>query len=259
MENAGALFYHENSVKGDRTVEALLVHEIAHQWFGNSATETDWQHIWLSEGFATYMTHLYLENKYGPDTLLTRMKEDRKQVIAYSKLKIKPVVDTTVAGNYVQLLNANSYQKGSWVLHMLRRKLGDDIFWKGIRNYYADYAGRNANTEDFRMAMETVGRQDLKQFFRQWLYVPGQPNLNLTWKYKAAKGMAVITVKQLQQGLFEFPLELEFVCGTSRIIQSVSIKEKTSVFSLPLVTKPSRLLMDPSGNLLFEGEVEEIK
>ncbi len=259
MENASAIFYNENSVKGDRTIEAVLAHEIAHQWFGNSATETDWQHIWLSEGFATYMTHLYLENKYGPDTLLTRMKDDRKAVIAYSKLITKPVVDTTVTSNFVQLLNVNSYQKGSWVLHMLRRKLGDDIFWKGIRKYYADYAGRNANTEDFRASMEAVGRQDLKQFFRQWLYIPGQPELSLIWNYNATKGLATITIKQLQQQLFEFPLELELISGTNWISKSVSIKEKISVFTIPLVTKPSQLLMDPGGNLLFEGEVKEIK
>ncbi len=259
MENASAIFYNENSVKGDQTIEAVLAHEIAHQWFGNSATETDWQHIWLSEGFATYMTNLYLENKYGPDTLLTRMKDDRKQVIAYSKLITKPVVDTSVTNNFVQLLNVNSYQKGGWVLHMLRRKLGDDIFWKGIRKYYADYAGRNADTEDFRMAMESVGRQDLKQFFRQWLYLPGQPELSLAWNYDAAKRLATITIKQLQEGLFEFPVELELIYGTKRISKSVLIKEKTSVFTLPLASKPTQLLMDPKGNLLFEGEVKEIK
>jgi aminopeptidase N len=259
MENAGAIFYHENSVIGDRTVEALLVHEIAHQWFGNSATETDWQHIWLSEGFATYMTHLYLENKYGPDTLLTRMKEDRKQVIAYSKLKIKPVVDTTVTGNYTQLLNANSYQKGSWVLHMLRRKLGDDIFWKGIRNYYADYAGRNANTEDFRLKMESVCGQDLKNFFQQWLYRAGQPKLEIKWNYNAAKKLITITLTQQQIDLFEFPLELKLEAVGKSTNKTVLVKDKINAIIMPVETKPSRIFSDPNVSLLFEVETKEIK
>ncbi len=168
-ENASAIFYSERSIKGDRKVEALLVHEIAHQWFGNSGTEKDWQPIWLSEGFATYMTHLYLENKYGIDTLLKRMKVDREQVVAFSKKRNTAVVDTSVASYFMELLNANSYQKGGWVLHMLRRRLNYDIFWKGIRKYYADFAGHNAATDDFRAAMETVSGQNLKQFFQQWL------------------------------------------------------------------------------------------
>ena len=113
-----------------------MAHEIAHQWFGDCATETRWEHLWLSEGFATYMTHCYLENKYGADTLKKGMQKDRSTLIAYEKVRLTSVVDTTVGRDYMQLLNPNSYEKGGWVLHMLRRRLGDDLFWKGISTYY---------------------------------------------------------------------------------------------------------------------------
>ena len=259
MENASAIFYFENSIVGDRKVEALLTHEIAHQWFGNSATEKNWQHIWLSEGFATYMTHLYLENKYGIDTLIKRMKTDRDEVIEFSKKKNTPVVDTTITKNFMELLNANSYQKGGWILHMLRRKLGDEIFWKGIRKYYADYAGKNADTEDLMNEMQTVSGENLKQFFNQWLYTAGQPNLNVNWKFNNKSKEIIITIQQMQKNLFEFPLQINIATGNENNIQSLLIKDKMTIIKIAAKTKPAQLVIDPNINLLFEGKVNEIK
>jgi aminopeptidase N len=259
MENASAIFYAENSVEGGRKSEALLTHEIAHQWFGNSATEKNWQHIWLSEGFATYMTHLYLEHKYGKDTLLKRMKTDRDQVIAFSKKRNTPVVDTSVGSHLIQLLNANSYQKGGWVLHMLRRKLGDLLFWEGIRKYYSRYAGHNADTEDFREAMEEASGKDLKSFFKQWLYTGGQPLLNLEWKYKENTSQLMISIEQLQNSLFEFPLEVAIESGKEINLQSLMIKERKTIVNLTVKTKPAKIILDPEINLLFEESVKEIR
>ena len=126
MENANTIFYHENSIDGRRSSETLLSHEIAHQWFGNMATEKTFAHLWLSEGFVTYMTILYMENKYGKDTAAYMLEEDRQEVIAFAKNSDRPVVDNTK--DFMELLNANSYQKGGWVLHMLRRQLGGFYF-----------------------------------------------------------------------------------------------------------------------------------
>ncbi|HEV7783256.1 MAG TPA: M1 family metallopeptidase, partial [Chitinophagaceae bacterium] len=131
MENAGAIFYNESTVTGKREEERLFAHEIVHQWFGNMATEKSFAHLWLSEGFATYLTHIFLESKYGTDTLNSRMREEREEIIDFVKRSKRPVVDSTP--NFMELLNANSYQKGSWVLHMLRRELGDSVFHKAIR------------------------------------------------------------------------------------------------------------------------------
>ncbi len=119
MENAGAIFYYEGSVTGNRTVHDLISHEIVHQWFGNHATEKNFAHLWLSEGFATYLTHVYIESIYGTDSLNKRMADDRTTVLDFVKNMKRPVVDST--SDYMKLLSPNSYQKGSWVLHMLRR------------------------------------------------------------------------------------------------------------------------------------------
>ncbi|HVK96380.1 MAG TPA: M1 family metallopeptidase, partial [Flavisolibacter sp.] len=141
MENASAIFYSETSVTGDRSSEDLIAHEIVHQWFGNMASEKYFSHLWLSEGFATYLTNVYIEQKYGRDSMNQRLQQDRAAVIKFLKTKALPVVDSV--SKLMELLNANSYQKGSWFLHMLRNRVGDNNFQKIIQAYYNEFKGSN--------------------------------------------------------------------------------------------------------------------
>ncbi|WPU94282.1 M1 family metallopeptidase [Mucilaginibacter sabulilitoris] len=245
MENASAIFYFEESVTSPE-IEELMAHEIAHQWFGDGASEKSFWHLWLSEGFATYMTNLYLENKYGADTLKKRLIADRKKVLDFEKKRLTPVLDSAVKSDYMQLLNANSYEKGGWVLHMLRRKLGDDLFWKGIRNYYAKYKGSNANTDDLRRVMEQTSGQDLKQFFNQWLRTAGHPDLNVAWHYDAGKGVINFAVEQTQQTPYEFPLTY----AVDGKLYTATIKDKINNFEIPAKAAPADVIFDPEVNLL---------
>jgi aminopeptidase N len=171
MENAGNIFYDEERVDNEHNnIEALIAHEMAHQWFGNSVTEKSYAHLWLSEGFATFLTNYYLEKKYGIDTLKKRLAEDRKRSNQFSAATPRPVVDTT--HNYMSLLNPNSYQKGGLFLQALREKLGDKIFFTIIRRFYQQFKFKNADTNDFRMVVEAVTRKNWKPFFDDWLYQP---------------------------------------------------------------------------------------
>jgi aminopeptidase N len=256
MENASAIFYSdESSITGTRKSESLLAHEIAHQWFGDMATEADWSHLWLSEGFATYMTILYFEHKYGYDTARQMLSKNRQIVIDFARRKLRPVVDSSVT-NYMELLNANSYQKGGWVLHMLRRQLGDSIFWKGIQTYYNRFAGKNAVTGDLCKVMEEVSGKDLKPFFQQWLFIAGHPKLEISWKYNATKKAVEITVIQQQEPVFKFPLELQL---DDTIKKSVDITGRETRLAIPVTKKPATLIADPQVNLLFEGSIKEKK
>lgn len=247
LENANTIFYSENSVTGTRKSEGLLAHEIAHQWFGNMATETDWAHLWLSEGFATYMTIMYFEDKYGSDTARKMLAEDRMQVVEFTKRKLRPVVDTAVT-NYMDLLNANSYQKGGWVLHMLRQHLGDSTFRRGIRTYYARYAGKNASSDDLRKVLEEVSKKDLKQFFHQWLFTPGHPVLEVKWAYDESKKNVSVTIVQKQDKLFQFPLELG-IGGQKKV---VDVKDKETKINIAAGNNPGKVVADPGMKLLFE-------
>ena len=251
LENANTIFYSEKSITGTRTNEDVIAHEIAHQWFGNMATEKSFAHIWLSEGFATYFSLLYFENKYGLDTVKQLLQKNREKTIAYSRESNHPVVDDAET-DYMQLLNANSYEKGGWILHMLRRQLGDTLFWKAIRQYYATYAGKNADTDDLRKIVEKVSGRNFQTFFKQWLYEAGQPELSISWKNGNDKKLSV-TVTQKQQTPFIFPLEIGLKTKSGKInIEKLDITRKEQTFSLPAREKIAGIIADPNTNLLFE-------
>ncbi len=256
MENAGCIFYFENSVNS-KGVEGLFAHEIAHQWFGDNATEKDWPHLWLSEGFATYMTDLYFENKYGKDTLKNMLQEQRNEVLSFYTKHKTPVVDTSDTDNLMHLLNANSYQKGGWVLHMLRQKLGDSLFWKSVRTYYKTYAGSNAATPDLQKIFEQVSGQNLSVFFHQWLYTAGQPELKISWKYDTRNKKVFIHIEQMQNDLFEFPLQVGFMNGDKNVVKTISIKNKITEQEVSLSFVPEEIKIDPGVKLLFKiNEIE---
>lgn len=252
MENSSCIFYFEESV-GDKGIEELMAHEIAHQWFGDAASETNFAHLWLSEGFATYMTNVYLEHKYGTDTLKKRLIADRETVFDFEKKRKTAVVDTSVHNNYMVLLNPNSYQKGGWVLHMLRRKLGEQAYWKGIRAYYAKYDGGNANTDNLRAELEKASGKNLEQFIKQWIYTAGAPHLSIIWRYDASKKAVDLNITQKQAASFEFPLEVSI----NGKLHTLLVKNKVTTLSIPLMAKPVSVMADPDVNLLAAFEVKE--
>lgn len=251
MENASNIFYTESSVNGRREQEGLLAHEIAHQWFGNSASEGNWHHVWLSEGFATYFTILYMEQQHGDDTARELREEDREQIIDFAESNDSPIIDTEIT-DYNQLLNTNSYQKGGWVLHMLRRRIGDDAFWRGIREYYARFRNGNALSRDLQQIMEKVSGQQLDNFFEQWLYRGGLPVLDVRLEPAGKRNKYRLSLRQTQPGeAFEFPLDIMVypTGGSPRLISlDVRQKEMSKVFNFK--GQIDKIELDPQVDLL---------
>lgn len=251
MENAGNIFYDEGAFKGEGTMEALIAHEIAHQWFGNSASESDWKHIWLSEGFATYFTDLYWEHTFGKKDMQARLKTERTRVIKFSKAYAHPIVDTTYS-ELMQLLNPNSYQKGAWVLHMLRNKVGDESFWDIIREYYYLYQYSNATTDDFIKIASKISDYKLNPFFQQWLREAGHPIIKRNI-YKKKKCI-IVNIEQIQNNItFDFPLEIEFsyTDGTTEI-KKFEINKSVSKHKFETDKELAGYKLDPNVVLLFE-------
>jgi len=251
MENAGNIFYDENAFTGKGTMEALIAHEIAHQWFGNSASESDWQHLWLSEGFATYFTDLYWENMYGTNEMNKRLKNERSKVIRFSKQYNHAVIDTNYT-NLLHLLNPNSYQKGAWVLHMLRNEVGEDVFWEIIKTYYEEYKYSNANSFDFIEIVNRITKKDYSYFFNQWLRRNGQPKLKTEIKQKGKK--INLEFRQIQKGkIFSFPIEILFIYkdGTKEV-KKYNLNKEVFLISFKTDKKLDHFIVDPNVLLLFE-------
>jgi aminopeptidase N len=182
------------------------------------------------------------------------MAEDRKKVIAFHRQQALPVVFSTLPDNLIEILSTNSYQKGAWVLHMLRLQIGDEFFRKGIRQYYKEFQQSNAVTADLQRIMEQVSGQDLSKFFKQWLYTPGHPVVKATWRYDVKTKTIDLSVDQIQKdGLFEFPLEIGIQRGSETVLEKVKIVGKSAKFSIKSEGKPLNIALDPNVNLLFEG------
>ncbi|GAC1417632.1 MAG: M1 family metallopeptidase [Flavisolibacter sp.] len=256
MENASAIFYSEQSVTGTRIWEDIIAHEIAHQWFGDMVSEKSFSHLWLSEGFATYLADLYISFRYGADSAISRLEKERNEVIKFNQINHHCIVDTS--SNLLSLLNVNSYQKGAWVLHMLRNETGDSLFQKIIRTFYEQYKGRNADSRDFELVVKNVCRQDYRWFFDQWLYRPGIPEINLGWKFYTRAGPNAnhlqLNFKKKGSFIFHRPLEIMLIYedGTNEK-KSFDVNKENSFFTVRLKKKPSRIVLDPGKRLLFIG------
>jgi aminopeptidase N len=254
MENASVIFYSEQALAQGRNIESTVAHEIAHQWFGNSVTAADWPHLWLSEGFASYFGPLFFEAAEGVGAF-RGMIEGNRQVYLASDVTHRPIVDGS-SENLMELLNRNSYQKGSLVLHMLRDLLGDEAFFEGIRRYYARYAGGNAVTGDLQAVLEEVHGESLDWFFRQWLHNPGHPKLQLDWVWDARANEVEVVIRQVQDPAwptFRLPAELEFVLpggGSWRVERVVDGREWRE--RIPMQAPPTAVNFDPDGWILEE-------
>ena len=258
MENAAAIFYSEQAVADGEDSTPLLAHEIAHQWYGNTVTEADWPHLWLSEGIATYLTGLYLEHARGPAALRRYMDRARTQVARYhAQHPDTPLVDTTFSDPN-ELLTTNPYQKGAWVLHMLRQRMGTETFWDGMRTYYERYRHDNARTRDFRAVMEEVSGQDLTPFFDRWTRRPGHPVLEGTWRHDAATGTCAVTLRQTQaEAPFRVPVEVAVATADDTTRTTVRADGRTTRARLDCPQPPAAVTLDPHTRLLAELSLTE--
>ena len=252
MENASCIFYHERTVNGKQDHEILFAHEIAHQWFGDAVSELNWHHIWLSEGFATYLTDIYIEQTHGRDVFVASMLDEKGQVLRFARRRLAPIIDTSLSVS-VRLLNKNSYEKAGWVLHMLRHDMGDELFQECVQTFYENFKFGNALTEDFLEVVESVTGKAYDTFFRQWFYQAGHPVLSAQWKTRGKK--IVLTIKQHQeQHLFEFPVDIELRNDQGEVLrETLFIHSSSQSFTLRPSFKPSELTLDPDTWLLFES------
>lgn len=236
-------------VSGRRLFEDYYVHELAHQWWGNSVGLKSWKDIWLNEGFATYCEALYFEKKGGPKALQSTMYailDEKNSGILYD-----PKDD---------LFSQTVYNKGAWVLHMLRHETGDSLFFTILREYYGKYKYSNASTGDFISVCEKVTGRDLNWFFRQWLYEgSGLLKLEYDWKCKSEdnKFVTTIALKQIQKKyrkyLFTLDISGETEDGTA-FEKSFFIDKAEESIEIITDKKVKELYADKNGWLFARTE-----
>jgi len=260
MENAGAIFYSDDLFRNRRASdEGVIAHETAHQWFGDAVTEREWPHLWLSEGFATYFAALWTQHARGDSAFRADMARIRDRVTEDTAVvRTRPVIDT-VTTDLLELLNRNSYEKGAFVLHMLRTDLGDNSFFAGIRDYYIRHKHGTALTADLQSSLEKVSGRSLGGFFEQWLRRPGYPELEITWSDSALTSLSIAITQSGRYGLFEFPLRLSLVDpdgNVRRVEVGVPAQLETKIV-LPVSGSVERIDADPDVELLARITVKK--
>jgi len=260
MEAASAILYSESSVSGDRSIRwrNVVIHEIAHQWFGNAVTEKDWDEVWLSEGFATYFTLLFIEHQYGRDEFVVGLKSSK---ISVDNFYIKNPNYRIIHDNLKDMKDVTTsqiYQKGSWTLHMLRGVVGTENFWKGIRVYYQKYRDSHATVADFRRVMEEVSGKDLSVFFDQWLYKPGTLKYKGNWRFDANKKQITINLDQVQTdgSFFKMPVEIAvYYPGQNKPqMETIQADARANVFSINVTAEPEKVILDPNMWILMDSD-----
>jgi aminopeptidase N len=260
MENATAIFYDQRMFARRRIGEGVVRHETAHQWFGDAVTPRDWSHLWLSEGFASYFDLVVGQALDSGEVLAGGM---RRSAEAYMRSPVtdRPVLDTAGADPQ-RLLDENSYQKGAWVLHMLRALVGDSAFFRGIREYYRAWRDSSATSDDFALVMARAAGTDLGWFFAQWLRQGGYPQLDVRWEPDSTRGRVTLHVRQTQPaswGAFRLPgLVVQLRAGgaaVDRYTIDVAAGRAEQSFTLRALAPPVEVIVDPGRAALLTAEV----
>jgi aminopeptidase N len=265
MENISAttmvkeMIYDERElIDGDS--DSLQAHELAHQWFGDYVTTRDWGQIWLNESFATYFDALYHEHKKGrEDFLYAKVRENQNAYFgAWNEGVRRPIV-TNRYTNKDAMFDTYAYPRGAAVLHMLRRHLGDEAFFKSLNHYLTANAHQPVSTEDLRIAIEETTGQSMDWFFDQWLYKMGHPVFEVTKSYDDAKKQLTLTVRQTQKinPKDEYP-QVEFFQTNVDVeiddrVETVWIKPQAeNVFTFSVAANPKLVNFDYEGTLIKE-------
>ncbi len=237
-------------VTGSGAYEDIVAHELSHQWFGDAVTLKDWKNIWLNEGFATYSEALWHEYKGGKEEYFDYMK---KTDYGY----FNGTVYDPQGYIFSPTVYATIYQKGGWVLHMLRGVVGDSVFFSAVKNYYKKYEYKNAETEDLQAIFEEASGQKLDWFFDQWVYKgTGRPKYEYSWKFEDFPGTDKHTVKlnikqvQSDYDVYKMPVRIDIMTtlGPNEFTVFNDARDQTFIFTTDAT--PKEVYIDKDGWIL---------
>ena len=246
MEHTSEVYHLQSLINGQTNNDPIVVHEMAHSWWGDCVTESEWDDVWLSEGFATYCEALWAEY-YGPDAYDEYMVSDI--MIPYLQSgEVFPL------GEPEELWGYTTYQKGASVLHMLRNVVGDDCFFEAMNGYFGDHAFGLATTQDLQGHFEICYGSDLSWFFDEWVYGVGYPVYDIDYDISQAgsEWELDISIYQAQGGGTFFTMPLEFSVhgsgGDSTVTLWNDVQGDTETFTFDF--EPQNVAFDPGHHVL---------
>jgi aminopeptidase N len=240
---------HDKKAHVDFTSDYLVSHELAHQWFGDLVTCRDWQHIWLNEGFATYCEALYWEASRGNDEFQYYVMQTADDYFEEAGTRYTRPIVTKVYKHPDDLFDRHTYEKGGCVLHMLRHHVGDKYFKRSLQTYLQRFANSTAETDDLRKVFELETGKSLQQFFDQWIFREGHPDLKVDFMHGG--DTVKIKVEQAQAGEpFDFVLEVKLAFARSKKIYTFRVSEKESALQIPVDGDVEWFSVDPQLKIL---------
>ena len=244
-----------------RSSRGLVAHELAHMWFGDYVTCKDWSHLWLNEGFATYYDALHQRHVEGEDVFLFTMLR-RQESIVGRKDRI-PIVRRDY-DNEMSQFSYRAYSKGSWILHMLRSQLGEELYRKCVKTFLERHALSSVVTEDLNRIIEELSGRSYDPFFDQWVYHARHPELKVSYSWDEAKNLAKVSVAQTQKIdddvlLFAFPTTLRFSGEDWVVDHEILVSEKDQDYYVALDAKPTSVRFDPELTVLAKIDFKKPK
>lgn len=234
--------------------EVLVSHELAHQWFGDLVTCRDWSHAWLNEGFATYYSILFAGNQHGKDEMLYCLYGDL-QLIQSSSSDQRPIANKRYAEPVEQFSYNRAYAKASWVVHMLRSQLGEELFRRCVKTYLEKHKYQTVVTQDLISIVEDLSGRSFDRFFDQWIFSSPIPELAVNYEWDESEKLAKVSISQQQKSgdkiaKMRFPLKLRFKTKSGILDKDVEIREIEEDFYVSLESAPDIVRIDPEFNLL---------
>ncbi|MBN8707051.1 MAG: M1 family metallopeptidase [Bacteroidetes bacterium] len=255
MENTTATTMNDNSINlSDRDLldgssDALVAHELVHQWWGDRVTCRDFRHLWLNESFATYFETLYTERFKSKENFETEIYDNQYAGIFSDRSRgRRPLV-------HPDSYTTNLYPRGASILHMLRFVLGEEGFRDGLRHYLQKFDYQPASTEDFQVAIEEETGQNLHWFFDQWIYKAGFPQFAVSWDHDSSAGVLMVRLRQTQPldsltGIFKTPFLLEIDSDSSKQLQKLWTASADTVYKFTGIYKLKNVIFDKWNYLL---------
>ncbi|MBG1267632.1 M1 family metallopeptidase [Nostoc sp. WHI] len=282
----------ERAALDNRNTESLVVHELAHQWFGDLVVIKHWSHAWIKEGMASYSEVMWTEQEYSlQEAAYYRLLEARRYISEDSSRYRRPMV-THVYREAIELYDRHIYEKGSCVYHMIRSQLGDELFWQSIQTFVQDNAHKTVETVDLLRAIEKATGRNLLFLFDQYVYRGGHPDFKVAYSWDGDANLAKITVTQTQaaedkngsKDLFDLKIPIGFGYTQQEVKSeelgvrsngklstqdsalktfTVRVNEREQSFYFPLENKPQFISFDVGNNYLktvaLEYPIPELK